>query len=304
MHTTDSISMLATLKQLVGGYEWHQMLIEMAIIWVAVYFAFRFLKGTRGAGVVKGFAVFFIVVTLLIRILAQVSDAFDRLTFIYDRFLGLLAILLIVVFQPELRQAMSRLGQAVWFGASRTEVGKLIDAVSEAVQFLSKSQFGAIIAIERSVQLGTFVREGVAMDAEVDARVLECIFWPNSPLHDLGVVIRGTRIAAANVQFPLAEEGSLPASLGSRHRAAVGVTLDTDCLVVVVSEETGSISIAEQGRLTRNIARERIADVLRERLAMRVDLDKVAEKRPAVAADDATETVQVKKPDAADTAAA
>ncbi len=259
--------MLATLKQLVGSYVWYQMLIEMAVIWVGVYLAFRFLKGTRGAGVIKGFAVFLIVVTLVIRVMAQASDAFGRLNFIYERFLGLLAILLIVVFQPELRQAMSRLGQARWLRPSRTEVAKLVDAISEAVQFLSKSQFGAIIAIERSIQLGTFVQEGVSLDAEVDPRLLESIFWPNNPLHDLGVVIRNNRIAAASVQFPLAEEGSLPASLGARHRAAVGVSLESDCLVVVVSEETGSISIAENGRLTRNIARERIAEVLHERLA-------------------------------------
>jgi len=303
MRSPDSITMLATLKQLVGSYEWYQMLIEMAIIWVGVYLAFRFLKGTRGAGVIKGFAVFLIVVTLLIRVLAQVSDAFGRLDFIYGQFLGLLAILLIVVFQPELRQAMSRLGQARWFLPSRTEVAKLVDAVSEAVQFLSKSQFGAIIAIERSVQLGTFVQEGVAVDSVVDPRLLESMFWPNSPLHDLGVVIRGNRIAAANVQFPLAEEGSLPASLGSRHRAAVGVTLDSDCLVVVVSEETGSISIAEHGRLTRNIARERIAEVLRERLAKPVK--ETEEERVPVVSDEASETKPAKDTSgAADTAAA
>jgi len=297
--------MLATLKQLVGSYEWHQMLIEMAIIWVGVYLAFRFLKGTRGAGVIKGFALFLIVVTLLIRALATFSDAFDRLNFIYERFFGLLAILLIVVFQPELRQAMSRLGQAGWFRASKTELSRLVDSVSEAVQFLSKSQFGAIIAIERSVQLGTFVQEGVALDAEVDARLLECIFWPNSPLHDLGVVIRGTRIAAANVQFPLAEEGSMPSSLGSRHRAAVGVTLDSDCLVVVVSEETGSISIAEHGRLTRNIARERIADVLRERLAQPTIVEAVEDRRSPAAESASPAPASIsKEADGADTAAA
>jgi diadenylate cyclase len=278
------------------------MLIEMAVIWVGVYLAFRFLKGTRGAGVIKGFAVFVIVTTLLIRVLAQVSDAFGRLNFIYERFLGLLAILLIIVFQPELRQAMSRLGQARWFRPSRTEVAKLVDAVSEAVGFMSKSQFGAIIAIERSVQLGTFVQEGVAVDAEVDPRLIESIFWPNNPLHDLGVVIRGNRIAAASVQFPLAEEGSLPASLGARHRAAVGVTLDSDCLVVVVSEETGSISIAEHGRLTRNIARERIADVLRERLAK--PLKEAPEQKVPVVSDENDEKPARKPAGAADTAAA
>ena len=250
------------LQQLIQSYELYQVAIELAVIWFCVYVAFRFLRGTRGAGVIKGFVVLLVLLTLLMG-----SDAFGRLNFFYDKFLGLLAIVLIVVFQPELRQAMIRLGRARLFRVSTSQMTQITDAVAEAVDSLSKCQFGALIAIERSVQLGGLVDDGVRLDAEVSARLLEAIFWPNNPLHDLGVVIRGNRIVAASVQFPLVEEGMVPQEFGSRHRAAVGMTVDSDCLVVVVSEETGAISIAEHGTVDADIPRDQIRARLAERLS-------------------------------------
>ena len=255
--------MLPNIQQLIRSYELYQVLIEMAVIWACVYIAFRFLKGTRGAGVIKGFAVFLVVLTLLI----QGTDVFGRLNFFYDKILGLLAIVLIVVFQPELRQAMIRLGRARLFRATGSQITQVIDAVDEAVQSLSKSRFGALIAIERSVQLGGLVEDGVRLDAEVSPRLLESIFWPNNPLHDLGVVIRSNRIVAASVPFPLAEEGMVPQEFGSRHRAAVGLTVESDCIVVVVSEETGGVSIAEHGTVENDIPHDQIRTRLAHRLA-------------------------------------
>ena len=209
--------MFRTIQQVFfGSYGYFDMLVEIAVIWACVYLVFRFLKGTRGAGIVKGFVVLVVVVTLLIKVFGQNTETLGRLNFIYDRFLGLIAILLIVVFQPELRQFMIRLGHARFFRQSRTEVNRVVDAVSEAVELLSKSQFGALIAIERSIGLSGLFEGGDRMDAVVSGRLLGSIFWPNSPLHDLGVVIRGHRILAANVQFPLAEEGSVPQHHGSR----------------------------------------------------------------------------------------
>lgn len=253
--------------QLVRGSELYQVVIEMAVIWVCVFAVFRFLRGTRGGGVFKGFAILFILLTLLIRVLGEGTDAFARLNFIYDRFLGLLAVVLIVIFQPELRQAMIRLSQARQFRGYRSHIRQVIEAVSEAVGFLSKSQFGALIAIERSVKLGGLVETGQVLDAQVSSRLLESIFWPNSPLHDLGVVIRDNRIVAAGVPFPLAEEGVLPARTGSRHRAAVGLTMESDCVVVIVSEETGAISIAQHGKLHYDIPRDELVGVLSKWLA-------------------------------------
>ncbi|MHC4416028.1 MAG: diadenylate cyclase [Planctomycetota bacterium] len=258
--------MLRTIEQIVRSYGAFDIIIEIAVIWACVYLVVRFLKGTRGAGIVKGFAVLLVVVTLLIKVLGQGTDTLGRLNFIYDRFLGLAAILLIVVFQPELRQFMIRLGHARFFRPSTSQVNQVADAVSEAVELLSKSQFGALIAIERSVGLSGLYEGGERLDAEVSGRLLGSIFWPNSPLHDLGVVIRGNRILTANVQFPLAEEGSVPQHHGSRHRAAVGITLESDCIAVVVSEETGSIALVERGIVELDVPRERFHELLLQRL--------------------------------------
>lgn len=252
--------------QFLNSYNPFEVFFELAVIWLCVYLIYRFLRGTRGAGVVKGLAVLLVLLTLTIRVLGQGSDALRQLNFIYDRFLGLLAILLIVVFQPELRQAMIRLGHTRIFRGSGEDVGEVVTAISDAVHFLRKNRFGALIAIERSVRLGGLVEGGQALDAMISARLLEAIFWPNSPLHDLGVVIRGDRVLAAGVQFPLAEEGMLPPNFGSRHRAGLGLTLETDCIVVIVSEETGSVSIAENGRVEPGIAQEDFSRVLAERL--------------------------------------
>lgn len=258
--------MIPNLNHIIRSYELHEVILEMAVIWIGVYLVFRFLRGTRGAGVIKGFAVLLIVLTLMIRVFGQASDAFGRLNFIYDRFLGLLAIVLIVVFQPELRQAMIRLGQTRLLGGAREDMTVVIKAVSEAVEFLSKSQFGAIIAIERGVKLGGLIEGGQSLDAQVSKRLLESIFWPNSPLHDLGVVVRGDRIVAAGVQFPLVESENMPQHFGSRHRAALGLSMETDAIVVTVSEENGAISIAEQGKIEYDIPRERFAHVLAAKL--------------------------------------
>jgi len=256
--------MLRNLVNLITKEPW-QVAIELVVIWLCVYMISRFLRGTRGAGVIKGLAVLLILGTLMISA-GKGSETLARLGFLYDRFLGLLAILLIVVFQPELRQAMIRIGRAMSFRTSKRAVRSMVDEVTESVIFLSKSQFGALIAIERTHQLGGLIEAGVELDARLSARMLESIFWPNSPLHDLGVIVRDDRIVMASVQFPLAEEGHLPQKYGSRHRAAVGLSLESDAIVVVVSEENGSISIAEHGRLRAEIPRDEVHDVLAERL--------------------------------------
>lgn len=258
--------MFPTLDQFFRSYTPYEIIVELAIIWGCVYLAMRFLRGTRGAGIIKGFLLLLVIMTLFIRVISGTSDAFARLDFLYRQFLGLAAILLIVVFQPELRQAMIRIGQTGLFRPSTSRLNTVINSVVEAVEFLSKSQFGALIAIEREVGLRGLIEGGVRLDSEISPQLLESIFWPNSPLHDLGVVVRNDRVIAASVQFPLVEEGILPHDLGSRHRAGVGLTLESDCVVVIVSEETGAISIARHGRLMRDIPRDAFRQVLEETL--------------------------------------
>ncbi|MDP7574101.1 MAG: diadenylate cyclase, partial [Phycisphaerales bacterium] len=175
-----------------------ELVIELALIWAVVYFTVRFLQGTRGAGIVKGFAVL-LAAFVLLQLLGLGTERFARLNFIIDYFVGLVAILLIVIFQPELRQATMRLGQARLLRSGRRyEYDARVDAIAEAVSFLSRSRFGAIIAIERNIRLGSLIEGGQPLDAKLNPSLLESIFWPNSPLHDLGVVIRGERVLAAS----------------------------------------------------------------------------------------------------------
>ncbi len=243
-----------------------EIFLELLVIWVCVYTAFRFLRGTRGAGVVKGFLVVAIGVAVLVRVLGDATDGLVRLRFLFDRVFGLGAILMIVVFQPELRAAMSRLGRTNFFARNQAEVDGLAREVAEAVEFLSKNRMGAIIVFERQIGMGDLVESGIKLDATPSAALIQSIFWPSSPLHDLATVVRNGRVWAANVQLPLAQEDAVPTTLGSRHRAALGATLDADCLVLVVSEESGLIRFAEGGQLSEPVARERVEAELTERL--------------------------------------
>ncbi len=258
--------MLESFGQLFRGNEPVAIAIELAIIWLAVYLVLRFLRGTRGAGVLKGVIVILAVLILSLRFAGTGSDTFARLRFVAEALVGTLAIAIVVIFQPELRSALVRIGQSRWLGGTSARYREVVVVLDEAVEFLSRNQFGAIIVIERGVPMGDIVRTGVPVDAQVSARLLESIFWPNSPLHDLAVVLRGDRVVAANVQLPLADASAVPARLGSRHQAALGVTLESDAVVVTVSEQTGEIRISSAGTLSSPIAYDDFADALRRAL--------------------------------------
>ncbi len=266
-----------------------EILLELAVIWAGVYLVFRFLQGTRGAGVIRGLGILGVILMIGWLVLVN-TDSFERLRLILNYFVGLLAVLLIVIFQPELRQAAIRIGQTKILRASQSEQEATVDAIAEAVDFLSRNQFGAIIAVERNVQLGGLLDGGQHIDAAVSGRLLQSIFWPSSPLHDLGVVIRGNRILAASVQFPLAEEGSMPANYGSRHRAALGIATESDSVVVIVSEETGSVGIAVDGKIEMKISPEPFRERLQELLSTTPGTTADAQATASSSTADATET--------------
>ena len=255
-----------SILQCFRGYPTWEVLLELAIIWACVYMVFRFLQGTRGAGVIKGFAVVIVLLVLGFQLIGESSSVLGRIKYISNQLLSLLAILLVVVFQPELRQAMIRLGNTRILGRRNPRVTRVADSVTDAVEFLSKNSFGAIMVIERSGRLGGLTENGVQLDALITSRLLETIFWPNSPLHDLAVVIRGDRVVAASVQLPLAETGAVANQLGSRHRAAVGISTESDCLVVIVSEERGEARLSEYGTLSPPIPMSEFKAALLERL--------------------------------------
>ncbi len=230
-----------------------ETIVELLVIGVCVFFALRFLQGTRGGGVIRGLIVLIVPLAILVA-LANTSEHFERLNFFAEQFVTSVFLLLIIIFQPELRQAAIRIGQTGLIARLRSSSSvdsSTISSISASSSYLSRNQFGGLIAIERENTTNDHTVGGQELDAIISEQLLTSIFWPNNPLHDLGVVVRGDRVLRASSQFPLADESiKLPADLGSRHRAAVGLSMRCDALIVIISEQTGRVSIADHGTLT------------------------------------------------------
>jgi len=193
---------------------------------------------------------------------------FERLEYLYRGFLIGVLVIAVAAFQPEVRRALIRIGQPRFWASSSRQLVKTEEEMVTAVTELSAARTGAIIVIEKRVALGEFIETGVGVDARVTSELLKTIFYPGTALHDMAVIIRGDRVVAARVQLPLAEAGSIDGvELGSRHRAAIGITAGSDAVCLVVSEETGVITLAEKGKLTRNISESQLRKQLASTLA-------------------------------------
>src|SRR4051812_11660369 len=247
-------------------YSWWEVAIELVVIWMVVYAAARFVKGTRPAGALKGLLVLLVLVTLVSRVIGG-GAAFQRLGLLYDRFVALVAVALVVIFQPELRRALVRLGETPFFRSTPKDIAYIVNEIASAAGYLSKAKFGAIVALERQIGLAGLVEGGTPLNAELSSRLLQTIFFPGSALHDLAVLVKGRTVSAAGVQLPLAEPAEMPdPTLGSRHRAAVGLSKECDAIVVVVSEETGAVRLAERGVLSDPLSIDQLRDQLEARL--------------------------------------
>ncbi len=257
-----------TLTQLINRiqtYGWAIVLLELTIIGSVVYIVLRFLRGTRGARVIKGIALILIAATTAVQLLGD-TLLLERLNVLYQQLLAILTLGLIVIFQPELRRALMRLGTARLFFERTRRTARVVDEIISSIDYLSRNKIGALVALERQVGLGGIVEAGTEIDARITRELLDTIFWPGTALHDMGVVIRDNRIMAAGVQFPLADSEQVTQEMGSRHRAALGLSQESDALVIVVSEETGTVSLAERGHLSRNVPLEKLRHMLAEGL--------------------------------------
>jgi len=233
---------------------WPEVAIELILIGIIVYWAIDFLEGTRGERLFRG-VTFLLLAGVLTLNLVSNQFGFERLQYLYKGFLIGVLVIAVAAFQPELRRALIRLGQPKFLAGSSQKMVLIIEELVSATSNLSSTKTGAIIVIEKKVALGEFIDTGVKLNSRVNAELLKTIFWPGTPLHDMAVVIRGDKLLAARVQLPLAEAGSMDGvELGSRHRAAIGLTSGSDASVIVVSEETGIVSVAHNGLLTRNIS--------------------------------------------------
>ena len=245
----------------IAGYELWVLVAEWLLIGLAVWAVLRFIRGTRGARLMKGAALLLVLGYAVVNLVAS-RLGLDRITVLYEKFLIGALFALAIVFQPELRRALLRIGETRLFRGWTSQVAVMVEKLVAAAGYLSENKIGALIAIERETGLGGFVETGVRLDAELTPDLLTTIFWPGGTLHDMGVVLQQGRVMAAGCQFPLAESGELPQSLGSRHRAGLGLATETDAIVIIVSEETGTISMAHRGRLIRPLT----PDMLRRRL--------------------------------------
>lgn len=224
--------------------------LQILILTVGIYYAFRFVRGTRGAPVVTGFLVVFLTSLIVTRLLKL-----EVLQWILGAFSAFLAVAVVVIFQPELRRMLAELGNLPLF-ATAGEQRQNIEVIIQTCERLADVKIGALIAIEQSIQLQEAVESGIVVDCEATPEMLETIFFPNNAIHDGGVIIKGDRIAYAACIFPLTQRQDLNKSLGTRHRAAIGLSEETDAIVVAVSEETGAISYAYKGQFVRAVTVE------------------------------------------------
>ena len=239
-------------RRVANNNEWWIVCIEMVCIGLVVYWIVDFLEGTRGERLFRGVILILVIGVLVLNLLVQQFN-FARLQYLYKGFLIGVLIISVAAFQPEIRRVLIRLGQPRFWSGSLQQLSRTVEELITALTELSAARIGAIIVIEKQVALGEFIETGVRIDAKVTAELLKTIFHPGTALHDMAVIIRGDRVVAAGVQLPLAEADSIDGvELGSRHRAAIGITVGSDATCLVVSEETGIISLAENGKLTRN----------------------------------------------------
>jgi diadenylate cyclase len=226
--------------------------LEILILAVAIYYTSRFLRGTRGWPVVIGFVVLLLALALVTTILHL-----EVLRLLLGAFSTFFVFAVLIIFQPELRRMLAELGNLPLF-ASASEQRESIEVVIQTVERLSEVKIGALIAIEQSIQLQEAVESGVPVNCDATPEMLETIFFPNNAIHDGGVILKGDRIAYAACIFPLTQRRDLNKSLGTRHRAAIGLSEETDAVIVVVSEETGMISHAYKGQLVRGVSLEEL----------------------------------------------
>jgi diadenylate cyclase len=226
--------------------------LEIMILTVGIYYAFRFVRGTRGAPVVTGF-----LVVLLALVLLSFLLKLKVLQYLLVAFSSFSVLAVLVLFQPELRRMLAELGNLPLF-ATAHEQRENIEVIIQSAERLSDVRIGALIAIEQSILLQEAVESGIVVDCEATPEMLETIFFPNNAVHDGGVIIKGGRIAYAACIFPLTQRKDLNRSLGTRHRAAIGLSEETDAVVVVVSEETGAISHAHKGHFVQRVTVEEL----------------------------------------------
>jgi diadenylate cyclase len=228
--------------------------IDILLVALIIYEFLALIRGTRAALILVGVSV--VILAFYFSRVGQLTT----LNWLISRVLPYAVFALIVIFAPEIRQALARLGRRLTFARGATSAADAYDDIVMAANLFSQNQTGALMVIEREIGLRTYVESGVALDAQLSYDLLATIFRPSAPLHDGAVIIRSDRISAAACFLPLSMNPILSTQLGTRHRAGIGITEETDAIAIIVSEETGSISLAVAGHIERDLTVEQLRD--------------------------------------------
>lgn len=238
--------------------------VDILLVWYVIYKLIMVIRGTKAVQLLKG-----IFVILLVRL---VSDYFGlkTLSWIMQQAINWGVLAIIIIFQPELRRALEQLGRGKFFSRSSTpddeEQEKAVNAIVKATDYMAKRRIGALISIERETGMGDYIETGIPLHSKISSELLINIFIPNTPLHDGAVIIQKNSVAAAACYLPLSESPFISKELGTRHRAALGISEVTDSITVVVSEETGSISLTKNGELYRDLNADAFKELLSNEL--------------------------------------
>lgn len=224
-------------------------LIEIGIFWFAYHLLFAYVRDSGMVQALKGLVTLFIIFFF-----AQLLDL-KAIEWVLSHLFQISIIGFLVIFRPELRRGLTRIGQSPLFRVFLKEE-KTLDDITKAVLTMSKNRIGALIAIEKEISLKPYMESGITLDGVLTSELLLTIFMPNTPFHDGGVIVHGGRVVAVGCLFPLSQSPHLSKTLGTRHRAGFGLSEETDAMVIVVSEETGIISVMQQGKMVRNVEEE------------------------------------------------
>lgn len=237
-------------------FSWQNLvsLLDVLVVWYVIYMLMMLLRGTKAVQLFRG-----IVVIILIKLVSWYIGL-ETVSWIMDQVINWGIIAIIVIFQPEIRRGLEHLGRGSLFAnynkkENEAEI-KLVDALDQAIQYMSKRRIGALITVQMNTGLDDYIETGIPLDADVSGALLINIFIPNTPLHDGAVIIKDNRIAVAAAYLPLSESNLIPKELGTRHRAAVGISEVTDALTIVVSEETGGVTITKNNELIRDLTQQ------------------------------------------------
>ncbi|MBF4501034.1 TIGR00159 family protein [Savagea sp. SN6] len=242
--------------------EWIRSIVDILLVWFVFYKLITIIKGTKAVQLLKG-----IFVILIVRFLTEVFGL-STLGWMMEQVLTFGFLAVIIIFQPELRRALEQLGRGKIFARSSLqedeEQKRLIEAMKKSVSYMAKRRIGALISIEKETGLSEYIETGTPLDATITSELLINIFIPNTPLHDGAVIVQKNKIAAASCYLPLSESPFISKDLGTRHRAALGISEETDAVTIIVSEETGAISLTVAGDILRNLTIDEFEERLTE----------------------------------------